>query len=90
MDDRTKRKAIQKQKRLKLKPQNLAQKLDAQVEQIVYKVMTNEGLEETIARAIKKALIELVVRYFTLIGFLVLIVLSLQVAMFIFIIKSNG
>ena len=89
MDDRTKKQVIQRRKKLKLRPKNLAQQIDAQVEQIVYKVMTNEGLEETIARAIKKALIELVVKYFTWIAFLVLLVLSLQVTMFIFLLKNN-
>ncbi len=51
--------------------------------------MTNEGLEETISRAIKKALIELITRYFLLIGFLVLLILSMQVVMFIFLIKNS-
>lgn len=67
----------------------LGDRLDAQVDKIVYKVMTNEGLEETISRAIKKALVELVVRYFGLIGFLVLLILSMQVVMFIFILKNS-
>lgn len=70
-------------------PRNLGDRLDAQVEKIVYKVMTNEGLEETISRAIKKALIELITRYFLLIGFLVLLILSMQVVMFIFLIKNS-
>ena len=70
-------------------PRTLAKRLDDQVDKIVYKVMTNEGLEETISRAIKKALIELVTRYFVLIVFLVLLILSMQVVMFIFIIKSS-
>lgn len=60
-------------------PRNLSEKLDQQVENIVYKVMTNEGLEETIARAIKRALVELVIHYFLLIGFAVLLVLGLQI-----------
>ena len=90
MDDRTKKQTIRKTKKLPLKSTSLAQRLDAQVEQIVYKVMTNEGLEETIARAIKKALIELVVKYFSLIVFLVLLILSLQVTMFIFIISKGN
>jgi len=60
-------------------PRNLGEKLDQQVENIVYKVMTNEGLEETISRAIKRALIELVINYCLLIGFAILLVLGLQV-----------
>ncbi len=62
-------------------PRNLGEKLDQQVENIVYKVMTNEGLEETIARAIKRALVELVIHYFLLIGFAILLVLGLQIFM---------
>ncbi len=76
-------------KRIKArKPRTIADKLDDQVDKIVYKVMTNEGLEESISRAIKKALVELVARYFLLIGFLVLLILSLQVAIFIMIVNS--
>ena len=82
MDDRIR-------KRRSKSPRNLAAKLDDQVEKIVYKIMTNEGLEETISRAIKKALVELVIRYFLLIGCLVLLILSMQVIMFIFIIKNS-
>jgi hypothetical protein len=70
-------------------PRTLGARIDDQVDKIVYKVMTNEGLEETISRAIKKALLELVSRYFLLVAFLILLILSMQVVMFIFIIKSS-
>ena len=62
----------------KKRQQSISDKLNQQVEQIVYRVMTNEGLEETIARAIKRALVELVMRYFLLIGFAVVLLLGLQ------------
>lgn len=82
MDDRIRNKS-------KKIPRSLGDRLDTQVEKIVYKVMTNEGLEETISRAIKKALVELITRYFALIEFLVLLILSIQVVMFIFILKNS-
>lgn len=69
-------------------PQSIADKLDQQVEKIVYKVMTNEGLEETIARAIKRALIELVVRYFLLIGLAIFLLLTVQIIILIKIIQN--
>ena len=82
MDDRIK-------KRQSKVSRTLAARLDYQVDKIVYKIMTNEGLEETVSRAIKKALIELVSRYFLLIAFLVLLILSMQVVMFVFILRSS-
>jgi hypothetical protein len=50
--------------------------------------MTNEGLEETIARAIKRALIELVVRYFLLIGLAIFLLLTVQIIILIKIIQN--
>lgn len=41
-------------------------KVNEQVEKIVYQVMTNEGLEQTVNRAIQKAVLTLVYRYWLL------------------------
>ena len=46
---------------------SLVGRLDQEVERVVYKVMTNQGLEQTVSTAVKKALIDLVKRYFLLI-----------------------
>lgn len=43
-----------------------AEKVNEQVEKIVYQVMTNEGLEQTISKAVQKSLIALVLRYWLL------------------------
>ncbi|AFZ54273.1 hypothetical protein WEU38_01935 [Cyanobacterium aponinum AL20118] len=72
----------------KRKPRNLSEKLDAQVEKIVYKVMTNEGLEETVNTAIQKALISLIIRYSALIIIGLLLVLALQNLILVIILKS--
>ncbi len=45
-----------------------SEKLSSEVEKIVYKVMTNPGLETTISSAIQKGLITLVVRYWLWVG----------------------
>ncbi|WP_107668690.1 hypothetical protein [Cyanothece sp. BG0011] len=63
-----------KQKRRK----TIARKVDDEVEKIIYKVMTNEGLERTIARAVIRGLIGLIRRYFWLAAVGVLLVLILQ------------
>ncbi|MGK7945974.1 MAG: hypothetical protein AB4058_16040 [Microcystaceae cyanobacterium] len=57
---------------------SLGQKVDTQVEALVYKILTNQGLEESVARAVKKALIDLVLKYILLIGVAVIAVLALQ------------
>ena len=57
---------------------SLSQKVDTRIEDIIYKVMTNRGLEESVARAVKKALIDLVLRYILLIGLGVILLLALQ------------
>lgn len=41
-------------------------KVNQQIEKIVYQVMTNEGLEQTVNRAIQKAVLTLVYRYWLL------------------------
>ena len=46
---------------------SLVRRLDQEVEKVVYKVMTNQGLEQTVSSAVKKALVDLVKRYFLLI-----------------------
>lgn len=76
------------ERRNRRKKRNLGQKFDEEVEKIVYKVMTNEGLEETVNTAIQKALIELVKRYFFLIVISVFLLLGIQ-ALFIAIILKN-
>ncbi len=70
-------------------PRSITDKLDEQVEKIVYRIMTNEGLEETIARAIKKALVELVIRYFLIIGVAVILLLGLQLAILSLILQNK-
>ncbi len=62
----------------KRQKRSFEQKLDEKVEKIVYKIMTNDGLEETIVRGIKKALIELLTGYFIVIVILVIATLGLQ------------
>ncbi|MEL4895924.1 hypothetical protein [Crocosphaera sp. Alani8] len=57
---------------------SLAKKVDSEVEKIIYKVMTNEGLEQTIARAVIKGLIVLIRRYLWLgvVGILLLLIVQ--------------
>ncbi len=45
-----------------------SERFASEVEKIVYKVMTNPGLESTISNAIQKGLVTLVVRYWLWIG----------------------
>ena len=62
----------------KKRRRSLARKVDNEVEKIIHKVMTNEGLEQTIARAVVKGLIALIRRYFwlALVGILLLLILQ--------------
>ena len=46
----------------KKRKRSLARRVDDEVDKIIYKVMTNEGLEQTIARAVIKGLLALVKR----------------------------
>lgn len=62
----------------KKRRKNLARKVDDEVEKIIYKVMTNEGLEQTIARAVIRGLIALIRRYFFLAAGGILLLLILQ------------
>ncbi|EAZ94071.1 hypothetical protein [Crocosphaera chwakensis] len=62
----------------KKRRRTLARKVDDEVEKIIYKVMTNEGLEQTIARAVIKGLIALIRRYFFLAVVSILLLLILQ------------
>lgn len=62
----------------KKRKRTLARKVDDEVEKIIYKVMTNEGLEQTIARAVIRGLVALVRRYFFLAVGGVLLLLILQ------------
>ncbi|MDJ0661789.1 MAG: hypothetical protein QNJ42_20245 [Crocosphaera sp.] len=62
----------------KKRRRTLARKVDDEVEKIIYKVMTNEGLEQTIARAVIKGLIALIRRYFFLAVAGILLLLILQ------------
>jgi hypothetical protein len=57
---------------------SLGQKVDAQIEALIYKILTNQGLEESVARAVKKALIDLVLKYIFLIGLGVIFIIALQ------------
>lgn len=62
----------------KKRKRSLARKVDDEVEKIIYKVMTNEGLETTIARAVVRGLMAFIRRYFLLavVGVLFLLVLQ--------------
>ncbi len=63
----------------KKKPRkSLPRRVDEQVEKIIYKVMTNEGLEETISRAVVKGLMVLITRYFFIISGGIFLLLVLQ------------
>ncbi len=62
----------------KKRKRSLARRVDDEVDKIIYKVMTNEGLEQTIARAVIKGLLALVKRYFFLILVGILLLLILQ------------
>lgn len=57
---------------------SLSRKVDEQVDRIVYKVMTNSGLEQTISRAVVRALLAMVKRYFILIAIAAILLLFLQ------------
>ncbi len=61
---------------------SLSQKVDTSVEELIYKIMTNRGLEESVANAVKKALIDLVLRYIVVLGLGIILILALQ-ALFI-------
>lgn len=56
----------------------LARKVDQEVEKIIYKVMTNEGLEQTISKAVIKALMTLIRRHFLILAITVLGLLFIQ------------
>lgn len=77
----------------KKRRRNLARKVDDEVEKIIYKVMTNDGLEQTIARAVVRGLIALIRRYFfiALGGVLLLLILqSILISLSLkFILKLN-
>ncbi len=77
----------------KKRRRTLARKVDDEVEKIIYKVMTNEGLEQTIARAVIRGLIALIRRYFFLAvgGVLLLLILqSILISLSLkFILESN-
>jgi hypothetical protein len=62
----------------KKRKNSLSQKVNEQVEKIVYQVMTNEGLEQTVAIAVQKALINLVKRYWLLGAVAVIALLFVQ------------
>ena len=62
----------------KKRKRSLARRVDDEMEKIIYKVMTNEGLEQTIARAVIKGLLALVKRYFFLILVGIFLLLVLQ------------
>lgn len=64
-------------------------RIEQEVEKIVYKIMTNDGLEDTVARAIQKALIDLIKRYFLLIIFLVVLALAFQSFLIVTILKNH-
>lgn len=71
------------------KKRNFGNRLDREVEKIVYKIMTNEGLEDTVARAIQRALIDLVKRYFLLVVILVILALGIQSYLMVMLLNNN-
>lgn len=71
------------------KKRNFGNRLDREVEKIVYKIMTNEGLEDTVARAIQRALIDLVKRYFLLVVILVILALGIQSYFMVILLNNN-
>lgn len=66
---------------------SLSRRVDEQVERIVYKVMTNEGLEQTISRAVIRALLAMVKRYFLLIAVGAILLLFIQAVFIAFALK---
>lgn len=71
------------------KKRNFGNRLDREVDKIVYKIMTNEGLEDTVARAIQRALIDLVKRYFLLVVILVILALGIQSYFMVILLNNN-
>ena len=71
------------------KRRKLGSRLDYEVEKIVYKIMTNEGLEQTVAKAIQTALIDLVKRYFLLVVISVILVLGVQSYLIVMLLNNN-
>ncbi|MEM8777808.1 MAG: hypothetical protein AAGF26_02825 [Cyanobacteria bacterium P01_G01_bin.49] len=66
---------------------SLSKRVDEQVDKIVYKVMTNDGLEQTISRAVVRALLAMVQRYFILIAIIVILLLFIQSILIAFALK---
>ena len=71
------------------KKRNFGNRLDREVDKIVYKIMTNEGLEDTVARAIQRALIDFVKRYFLLVVILVIFALGIQSYFMVILLNNN-
>lgn len=57
---------------------SFGKKVDERFEKVIYKVMTNEGLEQTISQAVIKALLALVKRYLLLVIIGILLLLIIQ------------
>ncbi|MGK7913745.1 MAG: hypothetical protein AB4050_20020 [Synechococcus sp.] len=72
-----------------IKRQSLGKRVDRQVEKVIHRVMTNNGLEETISNAVQKALVELVTRYLALAVVAMLLLLTLHSSLLVILIKSN-
>lgn len=68
---------------------SLGQRVDREIEKIVRRVMTNEGLEETIDYAIQKALVKLVARYLVLAAVAIVLLLSLHSVLLVALLKSD-
>lgn len=62
----------------KQRRKSLSRRVDEEVDKIIYKVMTNDGLEQTISRAVVRALLAMVRRYFILIAIAVILLLFIQ------------
>ena len=57
---------------------SFGKRVDERFEKVIYKVMTNEGLEQTISQAVIKALLALVKRYLLLAITGILLLLIIQ------------
>jgi hypothetical protein len=68
---------------------SFGQRVDQEFEKIVHRVMTNEGLEETISHAVQKALVDLVTRYLALAALALVLLLSLHSALLVLLLKSD-
>jgi hypothetical protein len=68
---------------------SLGRRVDRELEKFIHRVMTNEGLEETISQAVQKALVELLSRYLAWGAVAVVLLLSLHSVLLVLLLKSD-